>query len=506
MADQLWSRFDRPIPEWFTAAKFGIFVHWGAYCVPAWAEPTGELGAVDDETWFKHNPYAEWYFNSIRIEGSPAQAHHRDAHGGRPYDEFLDEWRAESFDAHALVGLFARAGARYVVPTTKHHDGITLWEAPGTSTRNTVRRGPMRDLVAEFAAATRAAGLRFGVYYSGGLDWHVTDLPPLDTHHGVRTVRPYDEAYATYAYLHVQDLIDRHRPDILWNDIEWPDRGKHDGSYGLARLFAHFYDKNPEGVVNDRWGATHWDFQCSEYQAYREIEGSGPWENTRGLGLSFGYNQNEDESVTLDAHAAVEHLVDVASRGGNLLLNVGPRADGTLSEFQRATLEGMAEWMTRNASAVHDTAVVPLAAAQPSDDPWVRWTLDAGGLNAIVDADGAVALRFDAAAVDLQTARTLSGRSVRIDRCEGGARSPYLRVTLFRTSSGSGFATAAQLHDVERRHDKRAWCLAGRRVAVCGGAGAWRMHGLAGRQRGGTTDVLRARRAAGSHVGGRASG
>ena len=422
MADSLWSRFDRPTPGWFTAAKLGIFVHWGAYSVPAWAEPTGELGALDDEIWFRHNPYAEWYFNSIRIDGSPAQAHHRQVYGGRPYDEFLDEWRAESFDAQALTGLFARAGARYVVPTTKHHDGITLWDAPGTSTRNTVHRGPRRDLVAEFASATRAVGLRFGVYYSGGLDWHVTQLPPLDTHHRVHTVRPYDEAYATYAYLHVKDLIDRYRPDVLWNDIEWPDRGKHDGSYGLAGLFSHFYEQNAEGVVNDRWGDTHWDFRCSEYQAYRESEAGGAWENTRGLGLSFGYNQNEDASVTLDAHAALKHLVDVVSRGGNLLLNVGPRADGTLSDLQGTTLEGMAEWMACNATAVHDTAVVSSTLAAPADDPWLRWTRDSRHLNAIIDADGEVTLRFAADAVDLTSARTLSGRSVEVGGRGGVAR------------------------------------------------------------------------------------
>jgi alpha-L-fucosidase len=420
--DPLWSRFERPTPPWFSAAKLGIFVHWGAYCVPGWAEPTGELGELDDETWFAHNPYAEWYYNSIRIDGSPAQAHHHAVHGGRPYDDFLDDWRAESFDPEALVGLFARAGARYVVPTTKHHDGITLWDAPGTSTRNTVHRGPKRDLVAAFASATRAAGLRFGVYYSGGLDWHVTDLPALDTHHGVHTVRPYDEAYATYAYLHVKDLIDRHRPDILWNDIEWPDRGKHDGSYGLAQLFSYFYEKNPDGVVNDRWGDTHWDFRCSEYQAYRSSEAGGAWENTRGLGLSFGYNQNEDASVTLDARGALKHLVDVVSRGGNLLLNVGPRADGTLSDLQRATLEGMAEWMARNAGAVHDTTVVSAAVAAPADDPWLRWTRDRQGLNAVIDAEGPMVLPVRADAIEVASARTSSGFSIHAQVHDRGVR------------------------------------------------------------------------------------
>jgi alpha-L-fucosidase len=170
----------RLVPEWFTDAKFGIFVHWGAYSVPAWAEPIGALGVVDPDVWFKHNPYAEWYWNTIRIEGSPAQEHHRTTHGGRPYDEFLDEWKAELFDPADWVELFARAGARYVVPTTKHHDGIALWDAPGTGIRNTVHRGPRRDLIADLAAAVRARDLRFGVYYSGGIDWYAgrRDLCP----------------------------------------------------------------------------------------------------------------------------------------------------------------------------------------------------------------------------------------------------------------------------------------------------------------------------------------
>jgi hypothetical protein len=118
-----WDRFSRPVPAWFPEARFGIFVHWGAYSVPAWAEPTGELGTVDGPTWLRHNPYAEWYAHTIRLEGSPASEHHREVYGGAAYDDFLDAWHAEAFDPDDLVGLFARAGARYVVPTTKHHDG-----------------------------------------------------------------------------------------------------------------------------------------------------------------------------------------------------------------------------------------------------------------------------------------------------------------------------------------------------------------------------------------------
>ena len=103
---ELYQRFQREVPTWFRGAKFGIFVHWGAYSVPAWAEPIGELGTIDEATWFRHNPYAEWYANTIRIDGSPAQQHQKEVHGGAPYDDFLDQWTAEGFDADQVVDLF----------------------------------------------------------------------------------------------------------------------------------------------------------------------------------------------------------------------------------------------------------------------------------------------------------------------------------------------------------------------------------------------------------------
>jgi len=407
-----WKELSRDVPQWFRDAKLGIFVHWGAYSVPAWAEPTGELGAVDDATWFRHNPYAEWYWNTIRFDDSPARAHHRETYGDAPYDDFLDAWRADAFDPGAWADLFARAGARYVIPTTKHHDGIALWDAPGTATRNTVRRGPLRDLVGDLASAVREAGLRFGVYYSGGLDWSISDLPPLDSGPAVHGIRPVDAAYAAYAYLHVRDLVDRYRPDVLWNDIEWPDAGKHDGSLGLFQLFQHYYATMPDGVVNDRWGDTHWDYRTSEYQHGLENESASAWENCRGIGLSFGYNQMEDTAHLLDGPGIVRHLGDVVSRGGNLLLNVGPTARGEIPELQRRSLEQLADWMRLNAAAIHDTRPLSPDVAGPSDDPWLRWTQAGGTAYAIVDASGSVRLPAGTTALDAGSARLLDGTPV----------------------------------------------------------------------------------------------
>lgn len=407
-------RFARPVPAWFRGAGLGIFVHWGAYSVPAWAEPIGELGTVDPAYWFAHNPYAEWYFNTIRIDGSPAQRHHRSVYGDAGYDELLDRWTAEAFDPVELVALFRRAGARYVVPTTKHHDGITLWDAPGTGTRNTVARGPRRDLVAAIADATRSAGLRFGAYYSTGLDWWAAPSAPVVDDAGTfAAVRPVSGRYARYVHDQLVDLVDRFAPDVLWADIEYPDAGKVEGPFGLVDVLDRFYAARPDGVVNDRWGATHWDFRTSEYQHGTAVEGAGMWEHCRGIGLSFGYNRLEDERHYLEAGAAVRELVDVVSRGGNLLLNVGPDASGRLPALQRACLDGMARWMAVGSPAVHDAWPVDPAVGRPSDEPWVRWTRSADRAFVVVDADGATHVGCAPDALVLDAAALVDGTPVR---------------------------------------------------------------------------------------------
>jgi alpha-L-fucosidase len=405
----IWKDFARPLPDWFQQAKLGIFIHWGAYSVPAWAEPIGALGTIPGERWFAHNPYAEWYYNTIRIEDSPAARHHQEVHGGVPYDTFLDEWDAGDFDAHDWARLFRDVGADYVVPTTKHHDGIALWDAPGTGARNTVHRGPRRDLVAELADATRAAGLRFGVYYSGGLDWSVTDLPPHTSSASVRGVRPLDAAYNAYAYLHVEDLIERYQPDVLWNDIEWPDAGKRTGRYSLHELFTRYYDAVPHGVVNDRWGDTHWDFRTSEYEAGREHETADAWQNCRGIGFSFGHNAVEGPDEMLSGHELARHLADVVSRGGQLLLNVGPTAAGTIPEIQQESLQGLGRWTAQLGESLRASTPVPEDVARPSDEPWVRWLDTPAALVALVDQPGRIDQPVADVGLDRDRASFLSG-------------------------------------------------------------------------------------------------
>lgn len=385
-------RFKRPTPTWFKDAKFGIFIHWGVYSVPAWAEPTGELGLVDDENWWAHNPYAEWYYNTILIEGSPAQKHHQQVYGGMPYDNFLDKWSAESFNPESWAQLFKKAGAQYIIPTTKHHDGIALWNAPGTGNRNTVMRGPKKDLIGAIEREVRKAGMKFGIYYSGGLDWSISQFPPLTKFDHIKEYRPRDAAYAMYCYEHLKDLISRYKPDILWGDIDYPDFGKREGEYSLAEIFDYFYTTVTDGVVNDRWQVPHSDFKTSEYQHMLGNESFESWENCRGIGLSFGYNQVEDEKHYISTTTALRHLIDIVSRGGNLLLNVGPTAQGLIPDFQRQVLEGVGDWLNINGDAIYGTRSA--LDCQSSDSPWVRWTAKGDSRYAIIEAQGRVNLEI----------------------------------------------------------------------------------------------------------------
>ena len=407
---ELWSSLERPLPQWFAQARFGIFIHWGPYSVPAWAEPTGALGLVPETEWFMHNPYAEWYYNTIRIPGSRSSEHHQQVYGGAPYDDFLDSWTASAFDPHDWARLFAAAGAEYVIPTSKHHDGVTLWDAPGTGPRNTVYRGPRRDLISQIASAVRAEGMRFGVYYSGGLDWSITNLPPITSVADLRGLRPVDAAYNTYAYLHVQDLVARYAPDVLWNDIDWPDAGKRGGRFSLHALFEGYYRAVPDGVVNDRWGATHWDFRTTEYEAGREHERAEAWENCRGIGFSFGYNQVEDEHHSLSGYQLARYLTDVVSRGGHLLLNVGPTAEGLIPTVQRQALEELGRWMATVGPTLRASSPLPLQEAQPSDEPWVRWLATPKHLVAVVDAGGIVNLQRDDRGLEVARTQFLVGQ------------------------------------------------------------------------------------------------
>jgi alpha-L-fucosidase len=371
----------RPLPDWYADAKLGIMIHWGPFAVPAWAErtlnpeviftdptvPNYFLTPQGVEAFLNHNPYSEWYWNSVAIEGSGTWQHHRDTWGADfAYDEFaplfaaqLDGWQPEQW-----ARAFAAAGARYVVLVTKHHDGYTLWpSAVPNPERGTAWQTP-RDVVGELASAVRAACVRMGVYYSGGVDWTFHGPPFRNLLDAINLTPPQPE-YAVYADAHWRELIERYRPSVLWNDIGNP--------AGLAAegLFRDYYAQVPAGVVNDRWLSSnadpHQDFRTSEFTVEADIS-ADKWEAVRGMSRGFGFNQNELEADYGPPEKFVHLLIDVVAKNGNLLLNVGPRADGSIPEPQLRILAGLGTWLAANGEAIYGTR------------PWQRFaaTTDAG--------------------------------------------------------------------------------------------------------------------------------
>lgn len=341
------------IPSWFLNDKIGIFIHWGIYSVPAFARPTYELGEIkEDINWFKENPYAEWYFNTMNIKGSSTSIHHNKTYGEDfKYKDFINMWKAENFNADELAEIFKEAGARYVVDVTKHHDGFCLWDSEYTD-YNSKKLGPKRDFVKELNDALKKKNIKFGIYYSGLLDWTYYFKPILNNNELRDTLNNNNPKYAEFAYKQVKELIDKYHPSIFWNDIGWPKIGEKD----LISLLAYYYNNVEDGVINDRFNNIFQDFYCKEYRkGVSSI--NDKWELCRGLGLSFGYNQVEDEKHLIDKNDLISLLIKTVSHNGNLLINVGPKADGTIPDNQLERLKYMGDWLKENGEAIYNTRV-----------------------------------------------------------------------------------------------------------------------------------------------------
>ncbi|BCW87380.1 hypothetical protein sos41_05090 [Alphaproteobacteria bacterium SO-S41] len=427
--------------DWFRDAKLGIFIHWGIFAIPAYA-PRGqsitEIVRGHPADGWARLPYTEWYANSIRFPQSPAAAHHRATYGDRPYESFRAEFDAasEAFDAGHWASLFAEAGAKYAVFVTKHHDGYCLWP---TAVENPHRPGwhSKRDFVGELAEAVRARGLTFGTYYSGGLDWTFRHHP-IGTFGDMMACVPYEDDYRAYAAAQYRELIARTGTAVLWNDIAYPDEGDRDA------LFADFRAARPDGVVNDRWMArrrtfekmrvpearadldamiaARWaagegdlmadsgtgDFRTPEYS--EKLDFDRDWEACRGMDLSFGFNAEAKPEDHLSAAELIRSFVEIVAHGGNLLLNIGPRADGSVPEVQQDLLRALGAWLKTNGTAIYGTRRTAAPKGVASDGTTYRTT----------QTDGAVHVLFMAAPDARELTLPTLGGAIAAHRLDGG--------------------------------------------------------------------------------------
>ncbi len=317
----------------------------------------------------KH-PLPQWYGDAKLGIGAPTQAYHRE-HYGADYDYYnfapVFDREIQKWNPDVWAKIFHDAGAKYVVLTTKHHDGFTLWPSSTPNPKLPAdKQHASRDIVGELTTAVRNQGLHMGLYYSGGYDW--TFVPgPIRIPSDYEAVKPQSEAYGKYADAHVRELIQRYHPAVLWNDIDYPKSGH------PLEIMAEYYNAVPDGVIDDRFGVKHSDFTSPEYQTLDKISLT-KWEECRGLGRSFGYNRAEGEAETIAPADLIHLLVDIVSKNGNLLLDVGPEADGTIPGVQMDRLLALGAWLQRNGEAIYGTHPWKRAVGETADGISVRFT------------------------------------------------------------------------------------------------------------------------------------
>lgn len=362
------------VPQWYLDAKFGIFIHWGVYSVPAFGN--------------------EWYPRNMYIQGSKEFNHHVETHGPHTefgYKDFIPQFKAEKFDAEQWAELFKSSGARYVVPVAEHHDGFAMYDC-AFSDWTAVKMGPKRDIIEELAAAVRRQDLIFGVsshraehwwFFNGGREYDsdVQD-PRYDGLYGPAKPGPRlrSEAWRSKDWTPRPDgkflddwlartceLVDKYQPQLVWFDW-WIEQVVFEPY--LQKFAAYYYNRGEEWRRGVAINYKHHTFPegTAVYDVERgQLKDLRPyfWQTDTAISKnSWGYVKEQDYKT---AGAIVGDLIDIVSKNGALLLNIGPRPDGTIPEPEIEVLREIGQWLAVNGEAIYGTRPWQVFGEGPTD-------------------------------------------------------------------------------------------------------------------------------------------
>lgn len=353
------------VPEWFKDAKLGIFIHWGPYSVPAFGSE-----------WYGRNMYMDTATFTAQLElqskgPNPVFVHHNETWGDPKefgYKDFIPMFKGENFDADEWISLFKKAGAKYVVPVAEHHDGFAMYHSKVTRW-NAVDMGPKKDILKALMDAGKRHGMKVGASSHFAFNWAFFNKKPhFDTvdpdyadFYGKKGLDPKAEVNEEFKQLwwkRTIDIIDNYQPDILWFDFYW-DRDAFKDFH--PKLAAYYYNKGmdweKEVVLQDK------NFRYESFPAgtfVHDLERGlmsdirkNPWQTDTSIGEnSWGYVV---DWISKDPNAIIDDLIDITSKNGCLLLNVGPKADGTIPEDQKEILLEIGNWLSVNGDAIYGT-------------------------------------------------------------------------------------------------------------------------------------------------------
>lgn len=345
------------VPEWFRDVKFGIFLHWGPYAVPAYSSEKYPKGIYQEgwrKNWDEH-PYS----------------YHRETYGDPSefgYKDLIPMFKAENYDPAEWAALFKKGGARYVVPVAEHHDGYAMYASNHTRW-NAKDTGPMKDVMRMLKAAVEAEGMKFGVsthyalnrvYYSKkDPNWDTNDPEFYDLYwKPVEKDALPSQEFLDHWWDRTTDIIDQYEPDLLWFDFGFDKPGF---EVMHKKMLAYYYNKGLEwnkGVVfqdkNMKSKSFPEDLIVLDIERGRmDSTYKYPWQTDSSIGeTSWGYVKNEKYKSW---DYLLDELIDIVSKNGCLLLNIGPKADGTIPEEARHILLNMGEWLAINGEAIYET-------------------------------------------------------------------------------------------------------------------------------------------------------